>query len=158
MEKNKQVGSIVTCSLFITAGVVLLALFVFGLLPFQYFVVTVAIGLIIVGIVGIVAIVKYSKNREAETREFRGARVTTMLCPDYYTRDSNNICVNEYSSQQYTYKIVDSGGNVDLAMYLNKPVTTACHQLKSDAYHNRINVSESNFLPWTFLQSRCDVV
>jgi hypothetical protein len=158
MEKGKQVGSIVTCSLFITTGVVLIALFVFGVLPFQYFVMTLAIGLIIVGVVGLVAVTKYSKDHKAETREFRGARVTTMLCPDYHTRDANNVCVNTYSSPNFTYKIIDSGSNVDLGMYLNKPVTAACDQLRSDAYRNRIYVNDSNVFPWTYLQSRCDVI
>jgi hypothetical protein len=158
MEKSTQIGSIITCSLFITIGVVLLVLFYLGLIPFQYFVATLAIGLIIIGIVGLVAIRNYSNNRKAEAREFTGARATAMLCPDFFTRDSSNVCINTYSSPQYTYKIVDSSNNVDLNLYLNKPITSACDQLRLDAYRNSIYIPESNTFPWTYLQSRCDSI
>jgi hypothetical protein len=144
-EPKTRVWSIVTSSLFLTAGIVLICLIYFMTdIPYQYFLVTLGICLIVVGIIGLIAVAKTnSKNQSNSTNE----RVSSLLCPDYYTRDTSNICVNSYTNSKFIYKIADAGNNVSLDLYLNKPLGDACTQLNLD--------NGSNLYPWTFLESRC---
>lgn len=148
MENKSKIGSLVTCSLFLTLGVILLLLYAFMKeIPYKYFVITLGVCLIVISIIGFVVVSRYGKNDQKLQNEHINSFLTSVVCPDYYTRDNNNVCVNSYSNSQFTYTIVDAGSNVDLNMYLNKPMHSACLQLDLE--------NRSNLYPWTDLQSKC---
>jgi hypothetical protein len=155
-----------TTTLIFCIFVFVLTLALIGLLVFQvipekasYFVITIVLGLILVASLSLYSIIKYEKQQKEESRNLLKGRLNSIVCPDFYTRSNNDLCLNTYTTgdNMYTYKIT-GGSNIDLTKYLNKPLEDVCKSFTNDAFKNGINVPSSNVVPWTFMSTKCDVI
>lgn len=142
----------------------IIAIIVLGIVIFNfahpmiiYFLITVEIGLVIVVIFALLNIAAYEKRMAAEAKALMTTRMDMIVCPDYHTRSNNDMCASTYTTGdgRFTYEM--GSFNVSLSNYTNRPLDNVCKTFTNDAFGGTY-VPESNLYPWTYLQSKCDVI
>ena len=153
--------TLILCIVMVVFAVALFGLLFTKVIPetASYFVVTIVIGLIFVSSIALYSIISYEKKLKQEAANLTKGRLDVVVCPDFYTRSNNDICLNSYTTGDglYTYSVT-GGSNIDLGKYLNKPMDDVCKFYAQDAFKNGINVPSSNVIPWTYLNTKCDVI
>ena len=158
---QNYLGTLIFSIILLVLCVVAIALLMLNIIPKQisFLVITLIIGFIIITTIALYSIVKYDKKKRDERNNLTKSRMDIVMCPDFYTRSNNDICLNEYvTGDGTTLYSIQQGSNIDLTKYLNKPIEDVCKAYTQDAYRNGVYLPNSNVIPWTYLSSKCDVL
>jgi hypothetical protein len=158
---QNYVNTIIFCMVLKIISIIVLGLVLFDFAHpmIIYFLITIEIGIIAVIALALYNITTYEKRMAEESKNLLKSRIDLVVCPDYFSRSENDICVNSYTTGdgRYTYTI-ENAGPVSLSNYINKPVDNVCTTFTNSAYRNGIYMPDSNIYPWTYLSSKCDVL
>lgn len=159
---QNYVGTLVFSIILLVNAIVIIGLLLLKVIPIQgsFFALTLVFGLILISSLAIYSIVTYEKKAKEETDSVLKSRLDVITCPDYYTRTSNNMCLNTYATTganalTYTFP---GARSIDLVRYNNKPMQDVCRVFTEDAYNNQVYLAQSNIIPWTYLSTKCDVL
>ena len=158
---QNYVNTIIFCLILKILSIIVLGLVLFDFAHpmIMYFLITIEIGIITVIALALYSISSYEKRMVEEAKNLLKSRIDLMVCPDYFTRAEDDVCLNSYTTGngQFTYTI-DNTSNVSLTNYTNQQVDKVCARFTQDAFQNGIYMSDSNVFPWTYLSSKCDVI
>lgn len=116
-----------------------------------YLLSTIEIGIVFIVIASLYSISSYEKRIAEEARNLLKSKINVISCPDFYTRDEDGVCVNNYTTAdgKIEYRINDAPPVV-LSDYMNKDIGTIC-----STYNTGFGPSSA---PWTDISTKCDVI
>jgi len=155
---QNYVNTVIFCVVMKIVSIVLLGLILLNKVSesFIYFLITVEIGIVVIVIMSLVEISKYEQRLANESKNLLKSKLNVISCPDFYTRNMDGNCVNNYitADGRFEYKL-NQGQNVILTNYTNKDIETICSNFNSDAISTQTMTQK---MPWTDISSKCDIV
>jgi hypothetical protein len=160
---QNYLNTIIFCVVSKTLAVLILGLLVFEKVrQYAILLLTIEIGLATIIIWSVWKISRYDKRIAQEAEDMKKSILTSVACPDYYTRSTNadmsgSICTNTYVTpdQKFTYKFLDSDKQQEIdsidvdSLFHKKTVDDACSVLVSSESEDKYPI------PWTDLRSKC---
>ena len=133
---QNYVNTIIFCLILKIISIIVLGLVLFDFAHpmIIYFLITIEIGIIAVIAISLYSISKYEKRMAEESKNILKSRIDLVMCPDYFTRGNQDVCINSYTTGdgRFTYTI-EGSSNVSLVDYTNKKVDEVCKRFTNSS-------------------------
>lgn len=155
---NTLIFALVSCGVLLALLIALI--YVQAMAAYTSFIVTLAVGLLLVVAASIIRIAVYQRAMSRKSAILRDNYVVVKSCPDYYTvqnqTDGSVLCTNTYTTGDGDAQLSFSNGpaSIDLSNYDKMTLSEVCASIDPATPADGTTTSVYN-IPWTNMRSLC---